>query len=865
MERLPPVLRLLRPLLALLLGVCLTVLPGAWTLARSSPLPASSALDRQARQAYQSGRYATAEDLWRRAAAAFRQDGDLLSEAMALSNLALSLRRLGQPTAAQQAIEASLTLLRGPAAPPGPRQLRALAQAIHTQARLHDDQGQTLQALRGWRQAADLQRQSGDASAAVATTINQAQALQALGQLRDARELLEPLVASLRAQPASSPRAAALLTLGDILLRQGDPSAALAPQKESLATAEALGSPAAISAAALAIADSQQALGHTAAALRSLRQAQAASEDPLDRLQAGASALSVLVDSFQYAAAARLWPGLLALANEAPASRRGLDASLHLASTLLRLRPVGPALPPSQVPPAAAIRALLRRCQDTAEQLGDPRALSISAGSLGRLEESEGAWAEAERHSQQALRLALPLESAELNSRWFWQLGRLARQRGDLEAARQNYEQAITAQQTLRQDLAATSSRQQSAFRREVEPLYRQYVDLLTSGPGQPAAAALQRSREVIESLQIAEINDFFREACLQPSRVPIDQIDAKAAVVYPIVLPDRLEVIVRLPGANGALIAHSQPLADGALERTVDDLERVLYRDPIERARFDSTALLPSAQRLYDWMLKPLEGQLASSGALRLVFVPDSALRNVPMAVLHDGQGYLGQRYGVALAPGLQLRLSPGQRAGHQRLLLAGVSEERDGFPALASVPTELDALRRRWPATQLLNAGFTRDALRRALASGSYSVVHLATHGQFSSNAADTFVLAWDQRIPVGDLDALLQPGRRRGGDSLDLLVLSACQTAAGDAAANLGLAAMAVRSGASSTLASLWPVSDAATSQFMKAFYGAWDGGRVSKIEALRQAQQQMLASPETRHPFFWAAFTLLGNWS
>jgi CHAT domain-containing protein len=73
------------------------------------------------------------------------------------------------------------------------------------------------------------------------------------------------------------------------------------------------------------------------------------------------------------------------------------------------------------------------------------------------------------------------------------------------------------------------------------------------------------------------------------------------------------------------------------------------------------------------------------------------------------------------------------------------------------------------------------------------------------------------------------------------------------------------MAVRSGASATMASLWPVSDDATAQFMAAFYGAWQGGRISKADALRQAQSQLLASSAYQHPFYWAAFSLLGNWS
>ena len=861
--------RALRQLLALALGLLLAFAPGQLSLALAalpgSPAPgAATSLDQRARQAYESGNFGQARDLWQQAADSFRSDGDPLNQAMVLSNLALALHYLGQPVAAREAIATSLELLQRPNIPPSSQHSRTLAQALHTQARLRYEQGETLEALRGWQRASELYRLAGDPAAALKSTLNQAEALQLLGHANQASQLLTPLVASLQGQSPSPLRAAALLSLAGTFLSQGSPMEALKLQRQSLATAAAIASPAAISAAHLAIANSQRDLGHTQAALQHYQLAHQASPDRLDRLQAQTAQLSLLLDTFQFAAAARLWPPLLVAATELPTSRRSLDAILHLATTLLRLQQEGPGLPIAMRPQPAAIRSLLERCQKNAETLADRRSRSIALGSIGHLEETAGAFAEATRHSQEALQLALPLEAPELTSRWWWQLGRIARQQGDRQTALQAYGQAIAAQRLLRQNIAGAGSTIQGAFRTSIEPLYRQYVDLLTSGPGQVDPEALQRSRQAIEALQIAELNDFFQEACIQPSKVSIDQIDPRAAVIYPILLPNRLEVIVRLPGASGALIAHSEPLAEGELQRTVAELERLLYINPIERSSFDASALLPVSQRLYDWILRPLEAQLQASGATHLVFVPDGALRNVPMAVLHDGQGFLSQRYGIALAPGLQLRASASRPTGQRQVLLAGVSEARNSFPALANVTTELETLQKRMPGTLLLNSSFTREALRQALASGDYSVVHLATHGQFGSSAADTFLLTWDQNIAVTDLDAMLQPGRRRQGDSLDLLVLSACQTAAGDPAANLGLAAMAVRSGASSTLASLWPVSDDATATFMDAFYGAWQGGRISKVEALRQAQQQLIASANHQHPFYWAAFTLLGNW-
>ncbi|MFZ0408003.1 MAG: CHAT domain-containing protein [Cyanobium sp.] len=876
--RRPP--RLLTLLLAWLLGLSLALQP-AWLgrPAAAAPDPSeatATSLDQRARQAYAAARYSPAATLWQQAADAYGAKGEGTNQAMALSNLALSLRHLGQPLSAQQAIEASLRLLES-TGPGGGREQRdhdrTLAQALNTQARLRLDQGQPLEALRNWRQASLLYRAIGEASLARASSLNQAEALRSLGHLAQARQLLEALLAEL-ANPATpglpnppdpALRSAALLSLASTLQRQGDGPRALELQRQSLASAEASARPQLISAARLAIADHERSEGRTAAALLNYERARQASSDPLDRLAAGSARLSLLVDTFQYAAAGRLWPALLGAAADLSVSRAGLDTSLHLGQTLLRLTQMGPALPRDLRPSPAAIQALLQRCLSFADSLGDRRARSIALGDLGQLAEIAGAWSDAARLSQQALDLSLRLDLSELSARWSWQLGRIARAQGDRGAAIPLYEQAIAAQQGVRRDLAGAAAPIQASFHASVEPLYRQYIDLLTSGPGAADPGTLQRSRQAIEALQIAELNDFFREACLQPSQVEVDRIDPRAAVIYPIVLPERLLVIVRLPGADGALISQSQPLASGELDRTVAELQRGLQDDPIRHGRYETGELLPAAQRLHDWILKPFAAALQSSGASQLVFVPDGALRSVPMAVLHDGQNFLAQRYGVALAPGLQLRASAQRHGGQPRLLLAGLSEARDGFPALDNVTTELESIRRQLPASLLLNRSFTREALRKSLASGDYQVAHLATHGQFGSNAAETYLLAYDQRIPVDAIDDLLQASRRIGGDSLELLVLSACQTAAGDPAANLGLAAMAVRSGASTTLASLWPVSDEATASFMAAFYGAWQGGRISKADALREAQGQLLASSAYQHPFYWAAFTLLGDWS
>ena len=162
------------------------------------------------------------------------------------------------------------------------------------------------------------------------------------------------------------------------------------------------------------------------------------------------------------------------------------------------------------------------------------------------------------------------------------------------------------------------------------------------------------------------------------------------------------------------------------------------------------------------------------------------------------------------------------------------------------------------------LLDQAFTRDSLKEQLQSSSFPIVHIATHGQFSSIAEDTFILSWDNRINVTELDQALQTNSLQGDTAIELLVLSACETAKGDKQAALGLAGTAVKAGARSTLATLWSVNDEATAKLIGHFYEALTDTDFTRAEALRQAQLKLLQDSQYRHPIYWAPYILLGNW-
>ncbi|HEY9647071.1 MAG TPA: CHAT domain-containing protein, partial [Chroococcidiopsis sp.] len=268
----------------------------------------------------------------------------------------------------------------------------------------------------------------------------------------------------------------------------------------------------------------------------------------------------------------------------------------------------------------------------------------------------------------------------------------------------------------------------------------------------------------------------------------------------------------------------------------------------------------------VYNWLIQPIRDELEQSSIQTLVFVLDGALRSVPMSVLYDGESYLIERYSIALTPGLQLLEGSSLRDRPLEVLLGGVSEPNLGAAALPGVLDEISKIQAALPGRVLLNQSFTSEALHDAVNATAYPIVHLATHGFFSSNLDDTYILTWGDRLTLNEFNDLIKTSDINRRRPIELLVLSACVTAVedGDGRALLGLAGMAVRAGARSTIASLWQANDVATAQLMTQFYSELAAHSVTKAEALRRAQVALIQSPDFNQPFFWSLFVLVGNW-
>ncbi len=843
--------------IGLLIFGCWTAVVAHQAIAVAMALPpvvqstgSPAALVAQGKTAFEAGRFSEAADLWQRAARLYQEQKNPQQQATSLGYLSLAYQELGQWQEAKQAIADGLQLLqqRG-----GQEDGLVLAQVKNSQGKLYMSQGDPQQALETWKIAEQLYRQGRDPVGVVGSQINQAQALQSIGLYRQAQTLLEQAQEQLKGQPPSLLSLTSLRSLGTVWQMTGNLDAAQTVLQQSLGQAEKLEVPGEVSAILLSLGNLARVTGRQEAALLFYKQATEKAVKPLARLEAQANQLSLLLEKASWADAQNLWqqikPSLMSLAP----SRESIYGQVNIITSLAKYQRDWPT---ANKPSFREMAPYLARAIEQARLLQDARAESFAVGQLAYLYEKNQQWDIAKDLTQKALQLAQQIEASDIAYRWQWQLGRIHQQLSDRPQAIQSYASAVTLLQSLRTDLATMQPDIQFSFQEEVEPVYRELVSLLTDSP-EPSQQELQMARQVIESLQLAELENFLRASCLNAQPQSIDSLDREAATFYPVILPDRLSVILALPGQP--LKLYQTPITKQAVEATVEKF--LGFQNPVASNR----KRLQVAQEIYGWLIQPVEPLLQEQKISTLVFVLDGILRNLPIAALSDGKQYLIEKYSLAIAPGLQL-LDPKVLTDEQRIkvLIGGLTESRQGFPALPGVALESQQIASSLTAQVVLDQDFTRNSLQSRIQKNAFPLIHLATHGQFSSRLSDTFLLTWDDRITIQDLRQLLVSRSTLGTQPIELLVLSACETAEGDKHSALGLAGLSVRSGARSTLATLWSVNDESTAKLMTEFYQFFTKKRLSKAAALRQAQLAILQQPEYRHPYYWAAFVLVGNW-
>jgi len=811
----------------------------------------------QGREFYSTGQYAAAADAWMDAAAQASAQGNDISQAALLNYASLAYQELNQWSEAERAIDQSFELVAERA--DGGVSLVLQAQLFNTKAGLAYHLGDAETALSLWKQAEDYYHQADDRPGRLGSQINQAQALQTLGFYRRSRQQLEGVADVLATMPDSELKVNGLRTLGNALQVLGDLAASRAALFESANIAIAINSTNELSATYLSLGRTARDWGDTNAAMAMFERAKQTSLNPADSFQADLSLLRFYVDRGDSASSARVAGELAQQLETLPPSRLSVYGTVNMSASLSKEAQLGQSLSVEKM------NQLLTKAVHAARALEDQQAEAHALNQWGALYMQTQQWSDALTLTEKSLEIARSINADDIASQSAWQLGRILKQQDNVEDAIAAYSEAVASLQDLRSDLVAIDPDVQFSFRENVEPIYRELVSLLlesdashqdavgNKSAAQPSQKNLVQAREVIEALQLAELDNFFQEACIDVESQQIDQVDALATVIYPIILPDKLAVIA---SSAGQLKYYSTPVNAETVESTLRDLLSSIH--PVS----DNEYRLALSQQVYDWLVRPVADSSLGEETETMVFVLDGLLRNVPVAALHSGDRYLIEDYAVALSPGLQLMNSKTLSQIEPDAVVGGISEARNGLSALPAVEDEIADVSSLIKADTLFNESFTSDALARDVKNSSANIVHLATHGQFSSRLEDTFLSTWEGRLSVKELSEILQA--RGQSNAIELLVLSACDTASGDDRAVLGLAGLAVKSGARSTVATLSPVKDQAAAKLMRELYEGIRSSEMSKAEALRQAQLELLADPSYSDPFFWSAYTLVGNW-
>ncbi|MFB2934487.1 CHAT domain-containing protein [Aerosakkonemataceae cyanobacterium BLCC-F154] len=816
----------------------------------------------EAEKLYVEGRFGEAIAILEKLNNNYIAQGNELGQARVARNLALVYQQTGEWSKAESEVAKSFNLLEKQANSKE-RQL-LFSQSLEVQGLLELAVGETEKALDSWEKATTSYQKIGDLAGVSRNQINQSQALQKLGLYRQAIKILDDLNLIWQNQPDSLIKVKGLQSLGDALRVVGELERSEKVLTGGLTIAQELKVADAIAAIFLSLGETARLQQEVPTALDYYEKSWQITTSPYIKTQAMLNNLNLLVAEKEGEKALKLVPKIQDSLAQLPLSRQAINGRINLARRLMQLRKAGN----NQllIPSYGEIGRILATAVQQAESLQDKRTLSYALGNLGGLYEENRQWNFAQQLTNKALLLSQSVNATDINYRWQWQLGRIYKQQGNRQEAIAAYNQAVNSLESIRSDLVAISAEAQFNFRDSVEPVYRELVDLLLPVGENVKQSDLQRARTLIDSLQLAELDNFFRDACLNTKAVKIDQIDPKAAILSTIILSnpnsstvnERIEVIVTLPGKP--LQRHTNVIPSQEIEATIKTANDALT---IPRLRLSKKNYLAAAKKFHDWLIYPIETDLANSGIETLVFVLDGSLRNISIAGIYDGEKYLVEKYGVAIAPGLQLVDAKPLQRSEIKVLTAGLSEPRQGFAALPSVTTELKSIAEITSTEKLINQNFTASNFKTKVESDTFPIIHLATHGRFSSKASDTFILTWDRKINAKELDQLLRSDRGIT-NPIELLVFSACQTAAGDNRATLGLTGVAVRAGARSTIATLWSVDDEATALLMENFYKELSNSKITKAEALRRAQQSILQNSKFSHPYFWSAFVLVGNW-
>ncbi|MBW4685958.1 MAG: CHAT domain-containing protein [Komarekiella atlantica HA4396-MV6] len=521
---------------------------------------------------------------------------------------------------------------------------------------------------------------------------------------------------------------------------------------------------------------------------------------------------------------------------------------------------------------------LLVQAVSTAQRLKSFSVLSFAMGNLGHFYECRQDHQQALKLTTQAQRTAKQsLNTLEAQNRlflWDWQAGRILKAQNKVFDAIKAYTETFESLKHIRSTICNINPYLQVDLQDVFEPLYRQFIDIKLSLEGDKIANTkkiisidnLNSVIATVDNLQLAETQNYCVNDCkstgINNQQADVIRLKENTAIFHSIILEKHTAIIISFP--NGYKKFKWINIDSETLREEVNK-----FRIGLENYG-EITYNPKGAQKLYDWIVRPFAKDLESLQITTLVFIQDGVLRSVPMAALHDGDKFLVEKYAIATTPSLTLTNPQTVHSKNLRALAVGLTKDAivsgRRYEALSNVASEIRQVKKQIPGSKhLLDENFTSDRLQAELQKTVYQIIHIATHGEFGNFPEDTFLVTGDNnKLTITELYNIIR-SLAHGAKTIDLLTLTACDTAIGNDRAALGLAGVAVQAGVRTALASLWSINDASTVELVTKFYEAWRHPGVSKAEALRKAQQTLISNGKiSAHPAYWAAFILIGNW-
>ena len=565
----------------------------------------------------------------------------------------------------------------------------------------------------------------------------------------------------------------------------------------------------------------------------------------------------------------------------------------------------------------ATAQETLNQALALAESEDNPYYKTVLFDSFGTLYQNQGNFNQAWNSYHKAIELSIQSSDNVSKIGGLLNLGNLMEAQANPQAAIFYYKRAIAHIETIRQDLQPLSSETQKRYILTVEDTYRHLADLLLQqdrteealhilellkiqevksylqsnqtreaaaplllSPAETALAdrlkATSSTLSLIEFTALPEVTALsqpssaqtpnpattlpFQATTIESLQATLQSQPLNTAAIYPLILEDRLEIV--LITAQSEPIHISSPVTKGELSSVVTEMQNKL--------KTDTLLPLAEAQQLYSWLIRPLEDSLAAQNIENIIYLPDGILRYIPLAALHNGQQWFVQKYQSHNITATSIdNLSRTDSSSSS--ILAGaftdaipaysvqIGQEEFSYSGLSAARQEINNLLTLAPeTTALFDQDFTPS--NTLSAAKNHSIVHLATHAKFLPGEPEaSFILFGD-----GSTVNMREMGQWELPD-VELVVFSACQTAVSaeaDGKELLGLGFQVQQAGAGAAIASLWAVDDTATAALMTQFYTALSQGNT-KAEALRIAQQQLIASERFGHPYDWAGFILIGN--